>query len=53
MKFLKESLLSFFVIGLVLYLYVLAAGAELLNLCGFASSGGEPEAAQHFKIAAA
>jgi hypothetical protein len=52
MRFLKESLLSFLVVGILLYLYFLAAGAALFTFCGFVSHRGEPEALHHFKIAA-
>ena len=50
MRILREALLSVFVIGVVLYLYLLARSALFLNVCGLASSGGEPEAAHHLKL---
>ena len=50
MRLLKESLLSFFVLGIVLCLYLLAGGVALFSLCGFVSQRGEPEAVRHFKI---
>jgi hypothetical protein len=53
MRFLKESLLSFFVMGVVLSLYFVAAGAALFSFCGFVSHRDEPEVAvHHLKIAA-
>jgi hypothetical protein len=35
MRLLKESLLSLLVIGVLLYLYFVAAGTALLARCGF------------------
>ena len=52
MRFLKEALLSFFVMGLVLYLYVVAAGAVLFSLC-FVSHRDKPAVVHHSKIAPA
>jgi hypothetical protein len=52
MRFLKESLLSFFVVGVVLSLYFLAAGAALFSFCGFVSHRDKAEPAQHLKITA-
>lgn len=43
MRLLKESLLSFFVAGVVLSLYVLAAGAAFFSFCGFVPHRDEPE----------
>jgi hypothetical protein len=43
MRFFKETLLSIFVIGVVLYVYLLAAGAALFDVCRLVSSAGEPE----------
>jgi hypothetical protein len=52
MRFLREALLSVFAMGVVLYLYLVAAGTALLNVCSLAPSGGESEATHHLKIAA-
>jgi hypothetical protein len=52
MKFLKDSLLSFFVAGIVLSLYFIAAGAALFSFCGFVSHREEPELGGRLKIAA-
>ena len=49
MRVLREALLSVFVIGIVLYVYLLAVGAALFG--GLAFIGGEPEASHHFKTA--
>jgi hypothetical protein len=49
MKFLKESLLSFFVLGVVFGLYFLAAGAVLFGLGGFASHGNRAATIHHLK----
>jgi len=35
MSLLRETVLSFFVGGVVLYLYFVAAGAALFGFCGF------------------
>lgn len=51
MRFIKESLLSFFVVTIVLSLYLLAAGAALFSFRGFVSHRDKPEAVRHFKIA--
>lgn len=52
MRLFKESLLSLFVVGVVLSLYFLAAGAALFNFYGFVSHRDKPEAVHHLKIAA-
>jgi hypothetical protein len=52
MRFLREALLSMLVIGLVLYLYVVAAGAVLCSMCGFVSHRQKPAAIHHSKLAA-
>ena len=52
MRLLRETLLSLFVISVVLYLYVVAVGALLFNVCRIVFAGGHPEAAHHLKIAA-
>jgi hypothetical protein len=51
MRFLKESLLSFFVVTVVVSLYFLAAGAALLSLCGFVSDRDGPETPYRSAIA--
>ena len=50
MRFLKESLLSLFVVGVVLSFYFLAAGAALFGFCRFVSHRHEPNAAHHLKL---
>lgn len=50
MRILREALLSLVVISVVLYLYVVAGGTLLLNVCGLGSGRGEPEAPHHLKI---
>ena len=52
MRLLREALLSVFVIGIVLYIYLLAAGAALFDVCDCASSSGEPGAPDQLKTAA-
>jgi hypothetical protein len=52
MRLLREGLLSIFVVTAVLYLYLLAAGAALLSLCGFLSHLNEPKTLDHFTVAA-
>lgn len=52
MRLLKESLLSFFVVGVVVSLYFVAAGAALFSFCGFVSARDEPDALHHVKITA-
>ena len=44
MRVLREALLSVFVIGIILYVYLLAIGAALFEICGLASIGREAEA---------
>jgi hypothetical protein len=44
MRVLREALLSLFVIGIVLYVYLLAVGAALFEICGLRSAGTEAEA---------
>lgn len=50
MSLLRETVLSLFVMGLVLYLYFVAAGAALLSLCGFLSHRDGPETLHHFTV---
>ena len=52
MRVLREALLSLFVMGIVLYVYLLAVGAALFEICGLASSGGQPETPHNLRIAA-
>ena len=52
MKLLREMVLCFFVVGVVLYLYFVAAGVALLSLCGFLSHRNGPATLHHFTIAA-
>jgi hypothetical protein len=49
MRFLKESLLSLFVVAVVLYLYFVAAGAALLSLCGLLLPPDGLETLHHLK----
>jgi hypothetical protein len=51
MRVLREALLSVFVIGIVLYVYLLAAGAALFEIFGLASSAGEPELPHNLRTA--
>jgi hypothetical protein len=51
MRFLKESLLLLFVLGVVVSLYFLAASAALFGLCGFVSHRDEPDTLDHAAIA--
>jgi hypothetical protein len=51
MSVLGESLLSVFVIGIVPYVYLLAAAAALFDVCGLAFIGRESEASHHFGTA--
>jgi hypothetical protein len=50
MRFLRESLLSFFVVAVVLYLYFIAAGAALLSLWGFLLHRDGLETLHHLKV---
>ena len=50
MRFLKESLLSFFVVGVVLALYFIAGVAALFKFCGFVSPGNEPGAVHQLRV---
>ena len=50
MRILREALLCFLVVAVVLSLYFVAAGAALLSFCGFVSKRSEPEAVHHMKI---
>jgi hypothetical protein len=52
MRFLKESLLSFFVVGVVLSLYFLAAVAALFTLRDSLHRVREQKNLRHFEIAA-
>ena len=52
MRVLRETLLSLFVIGIVLYVYLLAAGAALFEICGLASSDRQAEPPHNLRIAA-
>jgi hypothetical protein len=52
MRVLRETLLLVFVIGVVLYVYFLAVGAALFEICGLASVGGKPGAPHNLRIAA-
>jgi hypothetical protein len=52
MRFFKESLLWFFVVGVVLSFYFLAVGAAFFSFCGFVSHRDQPKAVHHLKIAA-
>ena len=52
MRVLREALLSVLVIGVVLYVYLLAATTALFEICGLASSAGEPEPTRSLRIAA-
>lgn len=51
MRSIKESLLSLLVVGVVLCLYLLAAGAVLFGFSGLMSQRVKPVAAHHSKIA--
>ena len=52
MRFLKESLLSLFVVGVVLCLYFLAGVAVLLTVRGSRERGPKRESLRHFEVAA-
>ena len=52
MRFLRESLLSFFVVGVVLCLYFLAGVAVLLTFRDSRDRGSKRENLRHFGIAA-
>jgi hypothetical protein len=52
MRLLREALLSALVMGVVLYLYLVAGGAVLCSLCGFVSHRDKPAAVHRLKIAA-
>ena len=52
MRFIKESLLSFFVVGVAVWLYFLAALAALLTIFSF-HRGREREIQRRLEIAAA
>ena len=52
MKFLKESLLSFFVVGVVLFLYFVAAVTVLLTLRDSLHRVREQKNLRHVEIAA-
>lgn len=47
MRLLKETLLLFFVLGVVLSLYFVAAGTAFVSFCGFGFRRGEPAAVHH------
>jgi hypothetical protein len=51
MRLLREALLCFFVIAIVLYLYSVAASVALFSLCGFVPHRDKPAAVHHSKIA--
>jgi hypothetical protein len=51
MRFLREALLSLFVVVVVLCLYFLAAGVALFSFWGFVSHRDEPDAAYRSAIA--
>ena len=50
MRLLREALLDFFVVWVVLSLYLVAAGAALFSLCGLLSHRDEPETLHHFTV---
>jgi hypothetical protein len=50
MRFLKESLLSFFVAGVVLSFYFLAVGAALFSLAVSSPIVTNPKAVHHLKV---
>lgn len=52
MRLLRETLLSLFVMGVVLYLYLVAGGIVLCGICGFVSHRDKPAAVHHSKMAA-
>ena len=52
MRFLRESLLSFFVVGVVLCLFFLAGVAVLLTVRDSRDRGSKREHLRHFEIAA-
>ena len=51
MRLFREALLSAIVMGVVLYLYLVAGGAVLLGICGFVSHRDKPAPVYHSKIA--
>lgn len=51
MRVLREALLSAFVIGTILYVYLLAAGAALFGLSGLVSQRDKLAAVHHSKVA--
>lgn len=52
MRLPREALLAIIVTAVVLYLYIVAGGAVLYGICGFASQRDKPAAVHHPKLAA-
>ena len=50
MRVLREALLSVFVIGMILYVYLLAVDAALFEIYGLASSNGQAEPPHNLRI---
>jgi hypothetical protein len=52
MRVLKEALLSAIIMGIVLYLYIVAGGTVLCSICGVVLHRDKPPTVHHSKIAA-
>ena len=51
MRLLREALLAAIVMGIVLYLYIVAGGAVLCSICGVVLHRDRPPTVHHSKIA--